>query len=164
MDRLSTIIIALSICPLYSRAQTFSLEKMSDSLAVLTLTTTNGVNRWRLPYPTYRFATGDVNGDGMTDAMVGVVKRTRFYKDAGRRLFIFKNVNGLIRPLWMGSKLGGNLQDFKFYEGRIRSLETTNHGIYVVAEYEWDDFGMSFVRYIVKGVGKEEAEKAFYDN
>ena len=51
----------------------FTLRKAHDSLYFL--------NDWRLPYPVYQFQTGDVNGDGSTDAMVGVIKSTRFYPE-----------------------------------------------------------------------------------
>jgi hypothetical protein len=60
-------------------AQTFTLERKSDSLSVLTLTTDSTCDRWRLPYPVYRLETGDVDGNGSTEALVGVVKPTRFH-------------------------------------------------------------------------------------
>lgn len=117
---------------------------------------------WRLPYPVYRFCMGDVDGDGSEEALVGVVKSTRYYKEKGRRLFIFRQVNGKARPLWMGSKLGGILQDFKYVDGGIvRSLEATTDGHYVVAEYRWDDFGLAFLRFLVKGVDRATAMQHF---
>lgn len=134
----------------------FSLRQEHDSLFWL--------NDWRLPYPVYRFCTGDVDGDGSEDALVGVVKSTRYHKEIGRRLFIFHLVNGKARPLWMGSKLGGILQDFRFVDGFVRSLETTADGRYVVAEYRWDDFGLAFERFLVKNVDKETALERFAKN
>ena len=139
-----TLIILLTLVAMPSMAQTsdqqeeqgFSLRKEHDSLYIL--------NDWLLPYPVYQFQTGDVDGDGQQDAMVGVIKGTRFYPKKGRRLFIFKRVNGKARPLWLGSKLGGILQDFKFIDGHIRSLETTTDSLYVVADYKWSGFGMAF--------------------
>ena len=175
------LLLCLMACP--SMAQEFQLRKEHDSLYWL--------NGWRLPYPVYQFQTGDIDGDGHNDAMVGVVKPTRFYPEKGRRLFIFKQVNGKARPLWLGSKLGGILQDFRFIDGRIRSLETarasdslratapprhrtsdtlrtpapphprTSDTIYVVAEYKWGGFGMAFDHYIIKGTDKETATKYF---
>ena len=65
-----------------SEQEGFTLRKEHDSLYWL--------NDWRLPYPVYQFQTGDVDGDGRVDAMVGVVKSTRFYPEKARRLFIFK--------------------------------------------------------------------------
>ena len=139
----------------------FSLEQRNDTLSVLTLTTDSTCDRWELPYPVYRFCTGDVDGDGSVDAMVGVIKSTRYFKEKGRRLFIFKNYHGLVRPLWMGSKLGGILEDFRFTDGKIRSLERTTDGKYVVAEYRWAHFGMGFERFLLKNVTKEEAMECF---
>ena len=139
----------------------FSLEQKNDTLSILTLRTDTTCDRWELPYPVYQFATGDVDGDGSIDAMVGVIKTTRYFKEKGRRLFIFKNYEGLVRPLWMGSKLGGILEDFRFIDGKIRSLECTTDGKYVVAEYRWDNFGMGFDRFLLKNVTKEEAVECF---
>ncbi len=159
----------------------FSLTRTHDSLYHL--------NEFRLPYPVYRFGTGDVNGDGSTDALVGVIKRTRFHRDMGRRIFIFKQVEGKVRPLWMGSKLGGILQDFRVIEDQpqknhktykthkshesykthkpynspctIRALETTADGRYVVSEYHWEGFGLAFDRFLIKNTDQETAYKYF---
>lgn len=149
--------------------QGFKLRKEHDSLYWL--------NDWRLPYPVYQFQTGDVNGDGRVDAMVGVVKSTRFYPEKARRLFIFKQIRSTaahskgeikVRPLWLGSKLGGILEDFRFIAptegdsmGRIRALESTTDSLYVVSDYKWESFGMKFDRYIIKGTDKQTALKTF---
>ena len=165
-------------------AQAFELRQENDSLYFL--------NGWRLPYPVYQFQTGDVDGDGSEDAMVGVVKGTRFYPQKARRLFIFKQIDGhssngetckKVRPMWMGSKLGGILEDFRFIapadtadttntalpsdsatgdrRGRIRALESTTDSLYVVSDYVWSGFGMKFDRFIIKGVDKLTAIKTF---
>ena len=131
----------------------FTLRKAHDSLYFL--------NDWRLPYPVYQFQTGDVNGDGSEDAMVGVIKSTRFYPEKARRLFIFKQVNGKARALWMGSKLGGILEDFRFVDGKIRALESTTDSLFVVSDYKWDRFGMAFDHFIIKGVDQQTAIKTF---
>ena len=136
-----------------SMAQTMELRRVHDSLFIL--------NGWRLPYPVYQFQTGDVDGDGKTDAMVGVIKSTRYFPEKGRRLFIFKNYEGHVRALWLGSRLGGILQDFRYVDGLIRSLETTTDNRYVVAEYQWEHFGMGFRRFLAKNVTREEALQVF---
>jgi hypothetical protein len=135
------------------RLGSYVLRRINDSLYYL--------NQWRLPYPVYQFQTGDVDCDGQPDALVGVVKSTRFYCEKGRRLFIFKLMNGKVRPLWMGSKLGGQLVDFKFVNGRVRSLEisgrqstdrNTHHRsqlLYTVSEWQWNDFGLQFHHYLI---------------
>ena len=142
-------------------AQTFALERLSDSLCILTLTTDSTCDRWRLPYPVYRLETGDVDGNGTIEALVGVVKPTRFHPKPARRLFIFKNYNGLVRPLWLGSQLGGTLQDFRFRDGRVRSLETNAKGEYTVAEYRWRGFGLVFERYLIRNSEETKARETF---
>lgn len=157
------VILSMLLCHLasvHAVAQTFSLEQQNDTLYKLILTTDSTVSKWRLPYPVYQFCTGDVDGDGSTDALVGVEKATRYYA-YGRRLFIFKNYHGHVRPLWLGSKLGGILLDFRFTNGLIRSLETTTDHRYVVAEYEWGGFGMRFLRFLTNTTDREAADKIF---
>ena len=147
------ILLAMYLGTLTCKAQSFELKKQNDSLYYL--------NGWRLPYPVYQYQTGDVDGDGKTDAIVGVIKGTRFYPEKARRIFIFKQVNGKARPLWLGSKLGGILEDFHYIDGKIRALERTDDDLYVVSDYKWEGFGMAFDHYIIKGVNKETAIKTF---
>lgn len=155
--KISIIIIVASLfCCLPTQAQTFSMETKSDSLSYLVLATDSTADRWQLPYPVYQFQTGDVDGDGSIDAMVGVVKKTRFHRELGRRLFIFKNYRGKVRPLWMGSKLGGELVDFRFLEGGlIRALETGTNHLYAVTDYRWEEFGMVFDHFIEKNIDQK---------
>lgn len=160
--------------------QTFELRQENDSLYWLGVKDGSKNDAWRLPYPVYQFQTGDVDGDGSEDAMVGVIKGTRFYPEKARRLFIFKQIDGhtaagkackKARPLWLGSKLGGILEDFRFVEpvdtadgdrrGIIRALESTTDSLYVVSDYKWSGFGMKFDHYIIKGVDKLTAIKTF---
>jgi hypothetical protein len=70
--------------------------------------------------------------------------------------------------MWLGSKLGGILEDFRFVApaegdsiGRIRALESTTDSLYVVSDYKWRSFGMKFDHFIIKGVDKETATKYF---
>lgn len=139
----------ISIC----QAQTFELRKEHDSLYWL--------NDWKLPYPVYQYQMGDVDGDGHIDAMVGVIKSTRFYPEKARRIFIFKEINKKARPMWLGSKLGGILEDFRFVDGKIRALESTSDSLYVVSDYVWGGFGMKFDHFIIKGVDKQTALKTY---
>ena len=164
----SMLTLLLLMCTPSGRSQTFTLETVNDTLYYLVLTTGSQQDRWRLPYPVYQFQTGDVDGNRTVDALVGVIKNTRFHRELGRRLFILKDYRGHVRPLWMGSKLGGILQDFRYVEptgadkaGIIRALETTADRQYVVSDYRWDDFGLSFVRFLAKKVPYRKARKVF---
>ncbi len=102
-----------------------------------------------------------MDGDGSLDALVGVIKKTRFHREKGRRIFIFKQVDGHVRPLWLGSHLGATLVDFRFVNGRIRALQTDEHGHYSVANYQWKDFGPVFTDFIVENTNKKSAIKLF---
>ena len=153
MNKRSFLLPIIGFVTLGCTAQNFELRRANDSLYWL--------NGWRLPYPIYQFQTGDIDVDGRTDAIVGVVKGTRFYPEKSRRIFIFKDVNGKARPLWLGSKLGGELEDFRYVDGKIRALERTADGQYVVSDYVWGGFGMTFDHYIIKGVNRETAIKTF---
>ncbi|UKK53780.1 hypothetical protein [Prevotella sp. E2-28] len=102
-----------------------------------------------------------MDGDGNLDALVGVIKKTRFHQEEGRRIFIFKRVDGKIRPLWLGSRLGATLVDFYFINGCVRALETDGKGKHGVAEYRWNDFGMTFQRCLIKNTDLKTASKYY---
>lgn len=105
-----------------------------------------------------------MDGDGREEALVGVVKATRFYPEKARRLFIFHLVHGKVRPLWLGSRLGGRLVDFRFADGRVRSVEQTDDGTYAVMEWHWRDFGLQFHRYIAQSLTLKQAQKMLTNN
>ncbi|WP_206604251.1 hypothetical protein [Aquimarina sediminis] len=134
----------------------FLLSKQNDSLHYLSVNKVDTATWWKLPYPVYAFQTGDINKDGVEDALVGVVKQTRFHPKKAKRLFIFKNYKGLVRPLWLGSRLSQPLVDFRFKktekQTRIRSVEKEKSGKYLVAEYKWRKFGLEFTRYLKREI------------
>ena len=134
-------------------ANPYHLTKTHDSLYYL--------NEWALPYPIYQFQTGDIDGDGNIDAMVGVIKSTRFYPEKDRRLFIFKQVKNKVRPMWLGSRLGAPLLDFRFIDRHVRSLEQMNDTLFAVAEYSWSGFGMKFEHYLIEKTDSLTALKHF---
>lgn len=156
---LLALIVALQTLP--CDAQTFALETESDSLNWLTLTQDGTARRCQLPWPVYRFCRGDLNGDGIEEAMVGVVKSTLYYPEKARRLFIYKNYHGYIRPLWLGSRLGGILHDFCYHDGEVVSLEAKTTGRYSVCAYRLANFGLKFDRYILQDAEEEHAREVF---
>lgn len=139
------IVLIAIFCAHNVHAQHFAINQKSDSLWVLALSNESGkvVDSWQLPYPVYRFATADIDADGSVDAVVGVFKSSRYFTTPSRRVFIFKNFNGKVRPLWLGSRLGGELVDFAVVGNTIRAIEKTEDG-YAVSNYTWKGFGMGF--------------------
>lgn len=125
-----------------ARAQQFNIAQVNDSLWNLTLTVDGDMSLWQLKYPVYRFATADINGDGSVDAVVGVYKASRFFTTPNRRVFIFKNYEGLIRPLWLGSRLSGELVDFNIVDNKVRAIEKAKDR-FVVSDYSWNGFGLA---------------------
>ncbi len=145
-EPLNVAIVLIAIfCAHAAHAQHFDLVQKSDSLWILKLSDQDGAvtGTWQLPYPVYRFATADIDGNGSIDAVVGVFKSSRYFTTPSRRVFIFKNFNGKVRPLWLGSRLGGELVDFAVVGSAIRAIEETDHG-YAVSDYTWKGFGLGF--------------------
>lgn len=142
-------------------AQQFEITQVNDSLWNLTLTIDGKLSStWELPYPVYRFGTTDVNGDGSIDAVVGVFKGSRFFKTPSRRVFVFKNFDGDIRPLWLGSRLGGELVDFTVTdEGKVRAIEMSSKGTFEVSDYGWHGFGLGFDAHIASCKTIDESYK-----
>lgn len=142
-------------------AQQFQLLAVHDSLSLLILSSETLSDTLRLPYPVYRFCTGDINGDGLEEALVGVVKSTRYYAEKERRLFILKNHGGRIRNLWRGSRVGRRLIDFKLAGQDIRCLMQMNGNRYSVADFTLARFGLQFLRFIIRDTSEEDARKMF---
>ncbi|GAA4107342.1 hypothetical protein GCM10022393_02550 [Aquimarina addita] len=140
-----------------------SLIKEHDSLYYIEIKSNELVDHWELPYPVYQFKVGDIDNDGKEDMMVGVIKTTRFDTVSGKRLFIFKNYKGYVRPLWLGSRLSQPLIDFNFVitdsGARIRSIEKEKSGNVLVAEYKWRRFGLEFTRYLDREIDHSTAKK-----
>lgn len=139
---------------------TFCLDSVAPSKYKLRI----GADVWPVDYPVYRFEMGDVNGDGETDAILGVVKSTRYDTVVRRRVFLFKNYKGHVRPLWLGSRLGNPIVDFHFLarECILRVMEREQDGSCLVADYRWQSFGMRFVRYVLRHVSESEARNLLF--
>ncbi len=113
----------------------------------------------------YRFCAGDVNADGVLDVCVGLEKTTKFDPKYCKRLFIYTHRDGVLSPLWMGSKVGNNLIDFHVTSNRgkvsIRTIEKLPLGGFAIGEYRWKSFGLAWQRYITKGIDYEKALAIF---
>jgi hypothetical protein len=116
---------------------------------------------WPFGYEVFMLDTGDVNNDHATDMLVGVIKKTRFDSICRKRIFIFKLVDGNIRPLWLGSRVSQPLEDFRFYNCKpysiIRTMELERDNTFLIAEYHWQGFGLAFIRYLAREVSYKKA-------
>ena len=152
-----------------------SLIKIQDSIfdirSQVTYNDSVTVSTWRLNYPVYQFDCADITGDRLPEIAVGVIKPTRFDPIVRKRLFLFKLYDSCyVRPLWLGSKVSFSLVDFKLMNTkngqRIRTIEQESENQFVVAEYCYKTFGLEWIRYIKRGITKQEAETLFlrYEN
>lgn len=142
-------------------AQTFSLSKKEESLSLLLLDTDSSHWEWKIRYPVYRFCTADINGDGIDEALVGVIKPTRYFHNVDKRLFIFKNHNGRIERMWMGSRVGGNIIDFCCADGKIICVSKMKDDKFIVAKWIPSRFGLEFVEYLADNVDEQTAMTLF---
>jgi hypothetical protein len=113
-------------------------------------------------YQLYHLDTADVNGDGRTEVLIGLIKTTEFDRQEKKRLFILRIDEGQLRPLWLGSKVCQQLIDFKTTtNGVVRTLEKTKAGNYAIGIYEWQGFGLTLIKYISDEKSYDEAITIF---
>jgi hypothetical protein len=135
----------------------------------LSVTTHQGAHAFRhhIPYPVYRFDAADVNNDGSTDILVGVIKKTHFDPVERRRLFIYRITGDGIVPLWLGSRVCMELVDFRATregnETRVLTIERTKQGAYCNGLYTWHGFGLELIRYSTISVSYDTA-LAYFDH
>lgn len=144
-----------------------SLKQNADHSSTLVSSDQAGhtISKWKLDYPVFHFECADVNADGMDDILVGVIKKTRFDSVCRKRIFIFKLFEGYVRPLWLGSRVSQPLEDFKVIHSKpvnlICTIEQEKNGKYLIAEYKWKGFGLTFVKYTKRNINLQEAIKLF---
>lgn len=127
---------------------------------ILSIQDTAGVesDRTIFPFQPYQLDTADVNRDGRTDILVGLIKDTRFDPGEKRRLFILQIDEGNLRPLWLGSRTCQQLINFRSVtKGIVATLEKTKAGNFAVGTYRWEGFGLALVKYIVDEKSYDEA-------
>jgi hypothetical protein len=141
------------------------IKGVSDSVNILSTRKSGNLisfDEWKLDYPVYTIQVGDIDANGTDDIMVGVIKKTRYDKRMRKRLFIFKLIDGLIRPLWLGSRVAHPLCAFRYCKKQglntIITIENERKkNNYLVAEYKWKSFGLDFIRYIKRNEGYKNA-------
>jgi hypothetical protein len=110
----------------------------------------------------YQLDTADVNRDGRTDIIVGIIKSTHFDPGEKKRLFILQIDEGQLRPLWLGSKVCQQLVDFRaMSNGIVKTLERTKEGNYAIGLYEWQGFGLTLLEYSSNEKSYTEALEIF---
>jgi len=113
-------------------------------------------------YDHYHFDTADVNRDGRTEILVGLIKKTTFDLEKRKRLFILRIDEGQLRPLWLGSKVCQELIDFRtLQKGLVQTLERTSSGKYSIGVYEWQGFGLTLIHYTHNEKNYSDALKIF---
>lgn len=128
------------------------LLHLEDSLNVIIhICGKDTLDRWEIKHPVYRFECGDLTGDNLPEIAVGVEKRTKYHKENGKRLFIFHLYNGrLIRPLWLGSRVGAPLADFEMDRSsepaRIHTWEVLEDGSQIQRLYTYNGFGLKYYK------------------
>lgn len=132
------------------------------------------LDEWKLPYLVYNFEVADADNDGQEDIWVGVIKETRFDKNLRKRLFLFKIIEGKIRPLWLGSRMSKPLVDFSpaylidslnqnNKKCIIQTIEQEKNGKFLVANYQWRKFGIEFIKYEIRETDSLTA-RSFLEN
>ena len=115
-------------------------------------------------YTPYQLDAADVNRDGKTEILVGLIKSTEFDPAEKKRLFILRIDEGQLRPLWLGSRVCQELINFKAIDGGIvRTLEKTAKGNYSIGQYEWQGFGLTLINYTHNEIPFNDASKIFFE-
>lgn len=106
--------------------------------------TWSGIPRHWKPW---KMTTGDVDGDGQRDIILGVHKKTRFMPFEHNCLFVYGFDGKAATKKWLGSSLSKPFSDFLIAnvdddkEDELISLETRRDGKKCVVVYSWIGFG-----------------------
>lgn len=111
------------------------------------------VDVWAIRDSVYQFDCGDLDNDSVPEILVGVICSTRFRPELDKRMYIFKLYKGeLIRPLWLGSRVGLPLDDFRVERDSVPHMvhtwEWKSDSTQVEAIYRLQGFGLKFVTYL----------------
>lgn len=156
-----------------SSADAFVLEKVNDSTFIYSSHSKQGrinlvtdslhhvchyvedslMDVWSIRDSVYQFDCGDMNADSIPEILVGVICATRYRPEMDKRLYIFKLYKGeLIRPLWLGSRVGLPLADFRVERDSVPNMvhtwEWDTDSTLVQAIYRLQGFGLKFVTYL----------------
>jgi hypothetical protein len=179
MTRLLVLVMIFSSCtgsePLQQKIQITLGDISADAKVVLeplivnkgfslTLYQDHAISdRTIFKYQYYKLDTADIDRDGHTDILVGIIKPTEFDPVEKKRLFILRVDNGQLRPLWLGSKVCQELIDFKTVgNGIVQTFERTKNGKYAVGNYKWQSFGLALINYKHNDIRFDDAFTFFH--
>lgn len=105
-------------------------------------------NRWK----PWKLEIADVDGDGIREIIVGIIKPTKFFPKPHNCLFIYGWNGKEIYKKWLGSSLSRPFTDFIFADldeikgDELIALETTLDGKKRLGIYRWNSFGFTLER------------------
>ncbi|MEQ1934524.1 MAG: hypothetical protein ABL962_11725 [Fimbriimonadaceae bacterium] len=99
----------------------------------------------------WKVLSGDIDGNGKPDILVGVNKKTHNIKHRHKTMFVYEFDGKEVKPKWLASTLGRELVDFAAGTKRVYTVERLLKGGYAVAEYKWRGFGLYKLRDIGQG-------------
>lgn len=116
-----------------------------------------------LKYDMYKMESGDINNDGRTDIVLGVIKRSKFDPEKRRRIFLLQTDHNRLRPLWLGTRTCRDLVDFSVLKkGRITAIitiEKEGNNFYCTGEYCWNNFGLRLIKYTNQHISLTKADE-----
>lgn len=123
------------------------VELMTSRQATVRVTKGHGQIWAGIPrkWTPWKLTGGDIDGNGLPDFAVGIVKQTHLYPHPHKTIFFFELRNGEIRPKWRGSSLGRPLEDFVYAQSArgprlvaLQSLLDHKRRLFV---WRWNRFG-----------------------
>lgn len=130
-----------------SRIAVFPYVNKKDIFLSPSLDAHEDFNPWKLNI-------ADVENDGNKELLVGVYKRTRYFNEKEKRVFVYNLQGRYFYPKWFGSKINYTIIDFE--------VDETNNDLIILHEnnqykplirYKWNGFGFS-----IKDIMKRHAD------
>ena len=99
---------------------------------------------------------GDVEGDGLPEAIVALRKPAKFDPTIGNRLHVYAIEDGQCIPVWRGTRLAGRFEDIAVFGDRILANERVGR-LRRIAWYRWHGFGYLLQQTLWQGRGRPPA-------